>query len=114
MNINPFLHSYDLNIEILSHLDDHTLASLCESNNYFSVLCHDPLLWKLKINYKYNGFPIIEGFSYEFYKNLYNKLKRRKYMDLIVWAKFMGYDDIIDWLSTYHESKHYFQNGIKK
>lgn len=110
--MEPFTHQKDIDIEILSHLDDISLELVCESNTYLNTLCHDSYLWKIKILNKYPGFPIDYNDDYVLYKKLYFNLIHREYTDIMIWADKHNNNSIINWL-IYNKDYHtYFSNNI--
>lgn len=96
----PFTKIKDIDIEILSHLNDDVLENLCQSNIYLNKLCHTTILWWKKITNKYTTFNINLGSDYLVYKKLYYKLKFKEYTDIVIWAYHNNKLDIIDWLLT--------------
>lgn len=102
----------DVDIEILSHVDNDILENLRECNKYIHALCHDAFLWQLKIITKYEGFPIKNGYDCILYKKLYYKLKHGNYTDIILWANDNSLD-IINWLSSDKDYKKYFYINVQ-
>ena len=71
--IPPFTYTYDVDIEILSNLDDLTLSTICQVNRYATDLCQDESLWRsrTKKNYpKYLPYKENNQRWQDYYKNL--------------------------------------------
>jgi hypothetical protein len=87
----------DVDIKILSNLDDDTLEIVCLTDQYVSTLCHDTKLWYLKIVTMYNDFPALQSLSPMTWKNLYYNLKDQDWTTLMI-----GIDEnnreLIDWI----------------
>lgn len=70
------LHHTDINIEILSYLEDSVLNSLCNCNSYFHQLCKNTWLWERKIGHLFPTYPLINKIS-SYYRSLYNMLVKK-------------------------------------
>jgi hypothetical protein len=99
MDIITLLYVSDINMEILSYVNDTTLHNLCKTNKHFYQLFRNPLLWQLKLTNTYR-FPIVIG-NDVLSKNIYYSLKYNQYNSLYYWASVRGYHDIIEWLRNY-------------
>ena len=64
----------NIDIKILSDLDDNTLTQVCQASRYVRELCNDYKLWKIKIN---KLDPSIDIKNVNYYKQLYIENKNR-------------------------------------
>lgn len=112
-SILPLTYIKDIDIVILSYIDDNNLESISQINKYLNNLYYSPYLWQLKIIKKHIDFPIINGYNYMLYKKLYYKLKFKQYTDIIIWCDNNGMLDIINWLINNYNYKKYFIESVQ-
>ena len=75
----------DLDLKIMSDMDDRTLLEFCKTHRYTKELCNNELFWKKRLNKKYGSFNKNENRTWkEFY------LKIIYYLD-----KYLSLDDIL-------------------
>jgi hypothetical protein len=116
-----FTNNPDIDIQILSNLDDKVLSVICNVNKYINNLCNDNMLWKIKINNFIPNLPVTENYKEIYFaiKKIYNDFEsdRKGYTDILgsqtkagelsvvsQWAVKKGYFDIVKWIaSTYNK-----------
>ena len=89
----------DVNLEILSHIDDNQLLDICTVNQHVKHLYEMKQLWSLKIHKIYPSFPLTYILTHDETKKLYYKLKHQYFKHLMVWSDYKCYDNMKQWLS---------------
>lgn len=72
----------DVDIHIMSQVDDATLSNLCLADKYTAKLCADDTLWAIKINNLGNNFKADKPYDMSF-KDYYKWLQNKGVMKLI-------------------------------
>ena len=90
-------------MNIMSHIEDNTLKNLCKTDKYAKSICDDNNFWLLKINNKYNGFPINKDFNKakELYDRIYSKNSKIPNILYILVNKTNRSEwerDVLDWV----------------
>jgi len=92
----PFTHLHEMDIIILSYLDDTVLKAVCQVNKYAQSLCQDENLWKLRLERFYPKYANGEGREpgetwYSFYHTLRNLLGKNGELDIYKLVMFKRY-----------------------
>jgi hypothetical protein len=110
MEPHLFTYNKDVDIEILSHVDDMILEDLCITDKYANKLCNNNTLWLLKIINKYPDFPL-SHVNATLYKTLYYRLIHEDWTSIMIWTTTNNNIPGINWLINY--SKYTEFVGVK-
>lgn len=72
-NLSILTYDPNVDINILSYLDDDILLNMCSTNSYVNSLCNEEKLWILKLNRKYGPYRF-DKYPYKSYRDIYMDL----------------------------------------
>jgi hypothetical protein len=99
----------DIDIIILSYVDDATLEQLLTVNKYTHSVLQTDSLWRIKVNTLYN-IPFAYKLDIFTHKKFYHVLLHKDWETLIIYADIHKHLELIKWLEDNDDYKNYFIN----